>query len=89
MTVKKNRPRDESVEIVLSELRGKDLVILTTHKNADGDGCGSEVALADWLRSQGTETFIINPTPFPENFKFLLPDISWVVEADSSSAREL
>ena len=31
MTVKKNRPRDESVEIVLSELRGNDLVILPTH----------------------------------------------------------
>ena len=45
MTVKKNRPRGESVEVVLSELRGKDLVILTTHKNADGDGCGSELSL--------------------------------------------
>jgi len=89
MTVKKNRKRSESVEIVLNELRGKDLVILTTHKNADGDGCGSEVALAEWLRSQGTETFIINPTPFPDSFRFLLPDDSWVVEADSPNAIEL
>ncbi|MDE0806601.1 MAG: bifunctional oligoribonuclease/PAP phosphatase NrnA [Longimicrobiales bacterium] len=89
MTTKNNELRSESVEQVLNELQGKDLVVLTTHKNADGDGCGSQVALASWLRSQGTETFIVNPTPFPENFKFLLPDESWVAEADSPGAREL
>ena len=89
MTTKKNELRSESVKRVLNELREKDLIVLTTHKNADGDGCGSQVALASWLRSQGTETFIVNPTPFPESFKFLLPDESWIAEADSARAIQL
>ena len=75
MTTKKNELRSESVKRVLNELREKDLIVLTTHKNADGDGCGSQVALASWLRSQGTETFIVNPTPFPESFKFSVSDL--------------
>lgn len=47
-------------------------VVLTTHVNADGDGSGSQVALASWLEEQGTEVAIVNPTPFPEAFQFLL-----------------
>jgi phosphoesterase RecJ-like protein len=45
---------------------------LTTHINADGDGAGCEVALALHLESQGIEAAIVNPTLFPETFRFLL-----------------
>lgn len=47
-------------------------VVLTTHMNADGDGAGSEVALASWLRRTGREPVIVNPTPYPELYEFLL-----------------
>jgi phosphoesterase RecJ-like protein len=47
-------------------------VVLTTHVNADGDGCGSEAAVAAWLEEQGVEATIVNPTEFPQTFRFLL-----------------
>jgi phosphoesterase RecJ-like protein len=53
-------------------------VILTTHLNADGDGAGSETALAAWLESVGVRVTIVNPTPYPKNYRFLLhrPDLT-------------
>lgn len=50
-------------------------VALTTHMNADGDGCGSEVALAELLRDQGLTVRIVNPTPWPSMYRFLLGDV--------------
>ncbi len=47
-------------------------MVLTTHINADGDGAGSEVALARYLERLGVRVTIVNPTPFPATFAFLL-----------------
>lgn len=47
-------------------------VALSTHINADGDGCGSEVALAHLLVQRGVKVRIVNPTPWPGMFNFLL-----------------
>jgi bifunctional oligoribonuclease and PAP phosphatase NrnA len=47
-------------------------VALSTHMNADGDGCGSEAALARLLAQRGLDVRIVNPTPWPELFRFLL-----------------
>jgi phosphoesterase RecJ-like protein len=69
-------------------LRAARSVILTTHLNADGDGTGSQVAVAAWLRANGTEAWIVNPTPYPDMFRFMLPE-DWVVPAGSKRAREL
>lgn len=63
--------------------------ILTTHINADGDGAGCEAALSSWLRANGTEAWIINPTPFPETFHFAVEDERWIVPAGSARARDL
>ena len=46
-------------------------IVLTTHVNSDGDGLGSEVALAEVLRSLGKEVTIVNPTEVPSNYVFL------------------
>lgn len=48
-------------------------IALTTHINADGDGAGSETALAAWLLSRGKRVAITNPTPYPPRFDYLLP----------------
>ncbi|MBM3162331.1 MAG: bifunctional oligoribonuclease/PAP phosphatase NrnA [Chlorobi bacterium] len=45
--------------------------VLTTHENSDGDGLGSEVALALVLRALGREVKIVNPTEVPPNYTFL------------------
>jgi phosphoesterase RecJ-like protein len=47
-------------------------VALTTHVNADGDGCGSMVALWHLLMDMGVRAAITNPTPFPKRYSFLL-----------------
>ncbi len=49
-------------------------VALSTHINADGDGCGSQTALARLLGQMGVRAVIVNPTPWPELFRWLLGD---------------
>ncbi len=49
-------------------------VALSTHLNADGDGCGSEAGLARLLMQMGMHVRIVNPTPWPSLFGFLLGD---------------
>ena len=63
--------------------------VLTTHLNADGDGAGSQAAIAAWLRANGTEAWIINPTAFPDMYRFLVEREEWIVPAGSSRARDL
>lgn len=47
-------------------------VALSTHINADGDGCGSQTAFARLLGQMGIRAIIVNPTPYPELFRWLL-----------------
>lgn len=56
---------------LLDVLRPAQRVALLTHVNADGDGAGSEAAVATWLRSLGKTVHITNPTIFPENYRYL------------------
>jgi phosphoesterase RecJ-like protein len=49
-------------------------VALSTHINADGDGCGSEAAFVRLLAQRGVTARIVNPTPWPTMFDFLLGD---------------
>lgn len=77
------------VRRILERLGDARQVILTTHLNADGDGAGSEAALAAWLRSQDVEVAIVNPTRFPGTFEFLLEDPYWVAPAGSTKADEV
>jgi len=48
--------------------------LLTTHVNPDGDGIGSEVALALWLRAQGKTVRVLNDSVVPAAFLFLASD---------------
>lgn len=66
--------RRTAIEAMAHELVPGRRVALSTHMNADGDGCGSETALARLLSAQGLVPHIVNPTPWPEMFQFLLGD---------------
>jgi len=68
------RQRRESIERLAQELRAGRSVVISTHINADGDGCGSETALSRLLGQMGIRSKIVNPTPWPEMYKFLLGD---------------
>ncbi len=77
--------RRARLDAVVEALLGASPVVVTTHANADGDGAGSAVALAAFLRERGADTRIANPTPFPESFSFLLPDPGWVLSPKSEA----
>lgn len=62
------------IERMAGELREGMRVALSTHINSDGDGCGSEAALARLLAQKGVSAHIVNPTPWPRMFEFLLGD---------------
>lgn len=72
----------------LKALQTSSGVVLTTHVNADGDAAGSQAALAAYLSWRFRAVQIVNPTPFPERYRFLLPDPAPVIPAtDDAAAR--
>lgn len=66
--------RRQAIAAIAAELRPGMTVALSTHINADGDGCGSQTALARLLGQMGVRAVIVNPTPWPELFRWLLGD---------------
>lgn len=55
-------------------LGDKSCVLISTHRNPDGDGLGSEIALAEYLQQIGIEPIIVNPDPTPQIYEFLDPN---------------
>jgi phosphoesterase RecJ-like protein len=74
--------RRAAIQQWFAALRPGSTVALSTHINADGDGCGSETALARLLAQRGIRCRIVNPTPWPAMFAFLLGD-----DIEEASAR--
>ncbi len=66
--------RRDAIARIADTLRPGMTVALSTHINADGDGCGSQTALARLLGQMGVRAYIVNPTPWPELFRWLLGD---------------
>ena len=66
--------RRADIERLLAELAPGQTVALSTHINCDGDGCGSEAALAGLLAQRGITAFVVNPTPWPAMFRYLLDE---------------
>jgi phosphoesterase RecJ-like protein len=66
--------RRADIERLAAELTPGRRIALSTHINADGDGCGSGTALARLLAQRGMRPFIVNPTPWPAMYDFLLGD---------------
>jgi phosphoesterase RecJ-like protein len=75
-------PRAAALAEIVAAAKAANRVLLTTHINADGDGAGSEAAVAAWLEAAGAEVAIVNPTPFPTHLNFLLHRNGLVVDLD-------
>ncbi|HUF49810.1 MAG TPA: bifunctional oligoribonuclease/PAP phosphatase NrnA [Longimicrobiales bacterium] len=71
---------------ILQSMAGAQRCVLTTHVNADGDGAGSEAAVAAWLAGLGKEVHIVNPTPYPDVFRFLVEDVAIIADAGTAAA---
>jgi phosphoesterase RecJ-like protein len=82
-----SKERREAIERLAREFRAGRSVAISTHINADGDGCGSEAALARILTAMGMTVRIVNPTPWPDTYEFLLD--SDVVDATSEGSGAL
>jgi len=80
--------RVPSVKAVRDALLASRRAVLTTHVNADGDGAGSEAAVLSWMRANGSEAWIVNPTPFPDSFRFLVENEDWILDPGSAKARD-
>jgi phosphoesterase RecJ-like protein len=78
--------RREAIQRLSAELRPGMTVALSTHINADGDGCGSQTALARLLGQMGVRAVIVNPTPWPELFRWLLGEDVEDRSADGAKA---
>lgn len=72
--------RHDGFRQVLERIDAVEEIALTTHVNADADGVGSQAALAGWLIGRGKQVSILNPTPFPDRFRYLIPDGAAVVD---------
>ena len=79
--------RHAAVKEAVGILRSAKQVILTTHVNADGDGAGCEAALLSFLGDAGVEAWIVNPTPFPANLRFMVDDERRILELASEEAQ--
>ncbi|HEX7123565.1 MAG TPA: bifunctional oligoribonuclease/PAP phosphatase NrnA [Gemmatimonadaceae bacterium] len=66
--------RRDAIARIADALRGIRTAAVTTHINADGDACGSVAAMARLLPNLGVTPWIVNPTPWPTLFGFLLGD---------------
>jgi bifunctional oligoribonuclease and PAP phosphatase NrnA len=58
---------EKTRDVVLQHQR----FLITTHINPDGDGIGSELALARFLQDMGKEVTVVNSTPTPRRYRFL------------------
>jgi len=81
-----SKARRESIERLAREFRAGRSVAISTHINADGDGCGSETALARILAQKGLTAKIVNPTPWPDTYEFLLGTDVTDATAEGSAA---
>lgn len=68
--------RAEAISSLLAALRVAKRVVLTTHVNPDGDGIGSEVAMAHYLRRRGIRATIVNVGGLPAAYEFLRGDLT-------------
>lgn len=66
--------RSQPLRELIDAVTAADNIALITHVNADGDGAGSEAAVAIWLASIGKNVHITNPTIFPDMFEYLVPE---------------
>ncbi len=64
----------QALEAVAQLFNHHHTFILTTHVNPDGDGLGSEVALAEWLIARGKQAVILNHSATPDFYLFLDPN---------------
>jgi len=72
----------EEIALLKTLLETPKKIVITSHRNPDGDAVGSSLALAGWLKLKGHECDILLPSEFPD---FL----SWMTGANEVFVHDL
>ncbi len=62
------------IENVANKIKAAQSILLTTHRQCDGDGLGSELAIYHALKKIGKDVRILNVDGTPKKYDFLSPD---------------
>ncbi|MDM7913991.1 MAG: bifunctional oligoribonuclease/PAP phosphatase NrnA [Candidatus Eisenbacteria bacterium] len=62
------------MKVLADRIRSSKRILMSTHKDPDGDGIGAMLALSKGLRSAGKQVELYLPDPCPQRFLFLDPD---------------
>lgn len=76
--------RITAISSILAALRVAERIVLATHINPDGDGLGSEVAMAHYLRRRGVRVSIVNVGGLPAAYEFMRDDLTFHSASDAA-----
>jgi phosphoesterase RecJ-like protein len=72
------------MKLLADRIRTAKSVLLSTHRQCDGDGLGAQLALFHALKAAGHSVEIVNVDTTPKKYRFLQPD-RWIQYFDSDS----
>lgn len=80
--------KDITMKMLVNEIHNRikqyQRFLITTHVRADGDGIGSEIALYHALTGMGKSVCIVNDSPIPQIYKFIIPDAGMCIYPEVS-----
>jgi phosphoesterase RecJ-like protein len=88
-TVETPAHRLEPARRIARRLEGAGSIAVATHVNGDGDGWGSACALAHHFGGRGADVRLLAASPFPQRFRFLLPEGTPLLGPDHAGFRAL
>lgn len=81
--------RLEPARLVADRLTEARSIAVATHLGGDGDGWGSACAIAHHFGATGTQVQLLAASPFPDRYRFLLPEGARLWEPDEAGLRTL
>jgi len=81
--------RLEPARLVFERLKDARSIALATHLGGDGDGWGSACAIAHHFGAAGTDVRLLAASPFPDRYRFLLPEGARLWEPDDAGLQAL
>ena len=63
-----------SLERLIEQIQKSQRIVLTTHRQCDGDGLGAELALYFGLRKKGHDVQVVHVDEVPRKYRFLKPE---------------
>lgn len=69
-----HRRGPQGLKTLIEEIKKAKSIILSTHRQCDGDGLGAQLGLYHALKNTGKKVSIINVDATPKKYRFLQPD---------------